>query len=154
MLSVLESIEKIKIYSAEYLDADAFFEADYQKSFNATLNLLIAIGEDIKKLDESIKKKSPATPWQSIADFRNILSHNYRGVDKDIIWDIISTYLDPLKETCIDLLKRLNPPGDKFKAVLNTSYYKEIKYLEGLILSNSSSTVKKSKPFYIANFRH
>lgn len=130
LLSVLESIEKIKIYRQGYQNADEFFEADFQKGFNATLNLLIAIGEDIKKLDDSIKKESPTTPWQSIKDFRNILSHNYRGVDKDIIWDIINTYLDPLKETCIILLKRLNPPIDKFKSILNTSYYKEIKYLE------------------------
>lgn len=134
---MLESIEKIKIYSAGYLDVDEFFEADFQKGFNATLNLLIAIGEDVKKLDDSLKKASSTIPWQSITDFRNILSHDYRGVDKDIIWDIISTYLDPLKETCIDLLKLLNPPLDKFKPILNTSYYKEIKYLEELIFSKN-----------------
>jgi hypothetical protein len=86
-----------------------------------------------KKLDNSLKKVSSTIPWQSITDFRNILSHDYRGMDKDIIWDIINTYLDPLKDTCIDLLKLLNPPLDKFKSILNTSYYKEIKYLEELI---------------------
>lgn len=133
LLSVLESIEKIKIYTKGFSDADEFYEANFQKDFNATLTLLIAIGEDVKNLDESVKVKSPSTDWQAIVDMRNILSHNYRGVDEDIVWDIIVNYLDRLKTTCIDLLKSLNPPKGKLKNILNTPYYKEIRYLEFLL---------------------
>jgi uncharacterized protein with HEPN domain len=133
ILSILESIEKIKIYTRDYSDADQFYEADYQRDFNASLNLLIAIGEDVKNLEESVKEKAPSTDWQSIVDMRNILSHNYRGVDKDIVWDIIVDYLDPLKTTCIELLKGLRPPRKKLRNILNTFYYSEIKYLEDLI---------------------
>lgn len=133
LLSVLESIEKIKIYTKEYSDADQFFEANYQKDFNATLTLLIAVGEDVKNLDESLKKKHSSIEWQSIVDMRNILSHNYRGVDKDIVWDIIVDYIVPLKTACIELLKGLKPNKEKLKNILSTSYYKEVQYLEDLI---------------------
>jgi uncharacterized protein with HEPN domain len=138
LLSVLEPLEKIKIYSKDFPDADEFYEANYQKDFNATLTLLIAIGEDVKNLEESIKEKSPSTDWQSIIDMRNILSHNYRGVDKDIVWDITANYLDPLKESCIELLKSLAPSREKLGRILNTSYYKEIKYLEDLIYQSGT----------------
>lgn len=133
LLSIFESIEKIKIYTRDFSDADEFFEANYQKDFNATLNLLIAIGEDVKKLDESLKKKIPSIDWQSIVDMRNILSHNYRGVDRDIVWDIIVDYIEPLKTECIELLKGLKPNKKKLKNILNSFYYREIKYLEDLI---------------------
>lgn len=138
LLSVLESIEKIKIYTNEYSNADEFFEANHQKDFNATLNLLIAIGEDVNNLDEALKNKIATIEWQSIVDMRNILSHNYRGVDRDIVWDIINDYLEPLKKACIELLKGLKPGKEKLKKILNTSYYKEIKYLEDLILKKLS----------------
>ena len=140
MLSVLESIEKIKIYSGNYTDADQFYEADHQKDFNASLTLLIAIGEDVKNLDDSIKKKQPAIEWQSIVDLRNILSHNYRGVDKDIVWDIIADYIEPLRTTCIKILKGLKPNKKKFLNVLNTPYYMEVRYLEDLIFEKESIT--------------
>jgi uncharacterized protein with HEPN domain len=133
LLSVLESIEKIELYSSDYSDADGFFEANTQKDFNATLTLLIAVGEDVKNLEESVKMISPSTDWQSIVDMRNILSHNYRGVDKDIVWDIINAHLAPLKTTCIELLRYLNPPKEKFIAIIDTPYYKEICYLKDLI---------------------
>jgi uncharacterized protein with HEPN domain len=138
LLSVLESIEKIKIYTRDFSDADEFFEANYQKDFNATLNVLIAIGEDVKNLDESLKKKIPSIDWQSIVDMRNILSHNYRGVDRDIVWDIVVDYIEPLKTKCIELLKGLKPNKKKLKSILNTSYYREIKYLEDLIYKSES----------------
>lgn len=133
LLSILESIEKIAIYTKDFEDADQFFESDYQKDFNATLNLIIAVGEDAKNLDESLKLKSSDIDWQSIVDMRNILSHNYRGVDKDIVWDIVTTYLEPLKEECIDFLKELKPDRTKLKSILNTSYYREVRYVEDLI---------------------
>ena len=139
LLSVLESIEKIKLYTKEYSDADDLFDANYQKDFNATLTLLIALGEDVKNLEESVKEKSPSTDWQSIVDMRNILSHNYRGVDKDIVWDIIVNYLDPLKTASINLLKNLNPQKDKFKNILNTDYYREVKYLYDLLFPTEAS---------------
>jgi len=136
LLSVLESIEKIKIYTRGFSDADEFFEANYQKDFNATLNLLIAIGEDVKKLDESLKEKIPSIDWQSIVDMRNILSHNYRGVDRDIVWDIVVDYIEPLKTECIELMKGLKPNKEKLNNILNSSYYREIKYLKDLIVEN------------------
>jgi uncharacterized protein with HEPN domain len=146
LLSVLESIEKIKLYTTGFTDVEEFFEANYQKDFNASLTLLISIGEDVKNLEENVKEKSPDTDWQSIVDMRNILSHNYRGVDKDIVWDIIFNYLDPLKKTRIELLRYLNPTKEKLSNILNTFFFKEIRYLEELIyqpgISDAQNGVK------------
>lgn len=133
LLSVLESVAKIKIYTKEFSDADELFEANYQKDFNATLNLLIAIGEDVKNLDNALKAKNSDFDWQSVVDMRNILSHNYRGTDRDIIWDIVTNYLDPLRDICLSLMVELKPDRNKLKNILETPFYKEIRDIENHI---------------------
>jgi hypothetical protein len=52
-------------------------------------------------------------------------------------------YLEPLKESCIELLKGLAPSREKLGGILNTFFYKEIKYLEDLIFDSAAD---KSQP--------
>ncbi|MFZ4085829.1 MAG: hypothetical protein ACOYK1_09915, partial [Vampirovibrionia bacterium] len=53
-LTILEAIEKILIYSSEYQSYSDFLWANDQKDFNATANLLIAIGEEVKNIDHNL----------------------------------------------------------------------------------------------------
>ena len=131
VLTVLESIEKIFIYTKEFNNSEEFFNNDDQKNFNAVINLLMAIGEDSKKLDESFKKRFPKINWYAIISLRNELAHNYRGIDADIIWDIVQNYLDDLKHAFIDIFTQINKKGIKreLKKILNNEYYSHIKYL-------------------------
>ena len=59
ILTILEAVEKIRIYTAEFSDPLDFFEANAQMNFNATVNLLIAIGEESKKIDDAKKETLP-----------------------------------------------------------------------------------------------
>lgn len=81
ILTMLEAIEKIFYYSKDYDDEEKFFFANKQLNFNATVNLLIAIGEENKKTDK--------IDWSSISAMRDKISHNYRGIDESIVWDIL-----------------------------------------------------------------
>ncbi len=128
LLSILEAIEKIKVYKSDFRNANDFFEANLQKEFNATLNLLIAIGEEARKIDDKLKSMLDFD-WKPIVGLRNFLSHNYRGVDPNIIWDIVTNKLDKLKEACILLVKKTEIKKEQITAVLNSPYYKNIKYL-------------------------
>ena len=128
LISILEAIEKIKIYKNEFTNANDFFEANLQKEFNATLNLLIAIGEEAKKIDDKLKSIS-GFDWKPIVGLRNFLSHNYRGIDPNIIWDIINNKLNKLKEVCILLVKKTKIKKEQIVTVLDSPYYKNIKYL-------------------------
>ena len=53
--TMLEAIEKIFIYSADFEDEEEFYFANKQLNFNASVNLLIAIGEENKKINEGLK---------------------------------------------------------------------------------------------------
>ena len=93
--SLLEAIEKIELYSSEFSDAETFYHD--QKSFDASMMQFIVIGESISRLDVTYKKDHAEIPWQKIKDFRNIIAHDYFGIDADEIWDIIENKLLPLK---------------------------------------------------------
>ena len=95
LLALLESINKIKLYSQEFKDADDFYHD--QKSFDASMMQFVVIGETISRLDVGFKTTHKHIPWQKIKDFRNIIAHDYFGIDADEIWDIINEKLLPLK---------------------------------------------------------
>jgi len=95
LLSLLESIDKIQLYSQDFTNADDFYHD--QKSFDASMMQFVVIGETVSRLNEDFKTTNKQIPWQKIKDFRNIIAHDYFGVDADEIWDIINAKLLPLK---------------------------------------------------------
>ena len=100
--ALIESIEKIELYTSEFHDADSFYHD--QKSFDATMMQFVIIGEAISRIDESYKEAHSNIPWQKIKNFRNIIAHDYFGIDADEIWDIIQTKILPLKQDITSLL--------------------------------------------------
>lgn len=58
----------------------------------------IVIGEMVEKLsDELIDASSADVDWFKIKGFRNILAHNYFGVDAEEVWQIIHNRLPNLE---------------------------------------------------------
>ncbi|MFA5215585.1 DUF86 domain-containing protein [Sulfuricurvum sp.] len=101
--ALIESIEKIELYSQDFKDADGFYHD--QKSFDASMMQFVVIGEIISRLDETFKTSHTEIPWQKIKDFRNIIAHDYFGIDADEIWDIINNKLLPLKSDIEKLIE-------------------------------------------------
>ncbi len=129
ILTILEAIEKIFIYSSSFEDEESFYNANQQLNFNAVVNLLIAIGEENKKIDDKLKI-SQIVNWKNISAMRDKVSHNYRGVDEYIIWDIVKNYLPNLKIALIEIIPKVNNYKKYLKEAFSSIYYKEIKYLE------------------------
>ena len=102
LLSLIEAIEKIELYSQDFSNADDFYHD--QKSFDASMMQFVVIGEVISRLNEEFKNQHSEIPWQKIKDFRNIIAHDYFGIDADEIWDIIQSKLIPLKRDIIALV--------------------------------------------------
>jgi len=100
----LEAINKIELYSKDFCNAEEFYHD--QKSFDATMMQFVVIGEVISRLDDGYKKDQEQIPWQKIKDFRNIIAHDYFGIDADEIWDIIQNKLLPLKNDILQLTKQ------------------------------------------------
>ena len=132
IFTMLEAIEKIFIYSSNFEDEEDFYHANKQLNFNASVNLLIAIGEENKKIDENLKI-SKEINWKNISALRDKISHNYRGIDEYIVWDIIKNYLPKLKIALIKMIPKIEDYKIYLKEALNSEYYEDLKYLEKLI---------------------
>ena len=64
------------------------------------------IGEAVKNIPTNVKDKHPDIEWKKIAGLRDILAHEYFGIDIDILWDIVENKLPDLKKEISHLLKQ------------------------------------------------
>ena len=103
LLNLLEAIEKIKQYCTSFASADDFFSNS--QAFDASLMNFIVIGEMVEKLsDELIDNTENEINWFKIKCFRNILAHNYFGVDAEEVWQIIHYNLPELETKLKELI--------------------------------------------------
>ncbi|MBI3292759.1 MAG: DUF86 domain-containing protein [Elusimicrobia bacterium] len=78
------------------LSREQFF-AD-ERTYDAVLRNLEIIGEAAKNISEEIKKKSLSVEWRKIGGFRDIVVHEYFGIDQNILWDIVTTKVPLLQK--------------------------------------------------------
>jgi uncharacterized protein with HEPN domain len=92
LLNILDSISKINRYTEPFEDADSFYSDS--KSFDAAMMNFVIIGEMAEKLTDEVKYSTEATiDWFKIKGFRNLIAHNYFGIDAEEVWQIITNYL-------------------------------------------------------------
>jgi uncharacterized protein with HEPN domain len=67
------------------------------KTVDAVMRNLAVIGEASKKIPTDARRKYPAVEWKKMAGLRDIVVHDYFGIDEDIIWDVVSVRIPELK---------------------------------------------------------
>ncbi len=72
---------------------------------------LQVIGDAVKTLPETLTEAYPEIPWPQIRGLRNILVHEYFGVDIELVFEVVRIYLPPLKY-CLESLEVLGQDGD------------------------------------------
>jgi len=66
---------------------------------DAVMRNFEVIGEAVKQLSPALRTEYPEVPWRRVAGFRDVLIHNYMGVDVDEVWNVIEKDLPQLKQT-------------------------------------------------------
>ena len=72
---------------------------------DAVIRNLEIIGEASKKIPVSLKQKHSGIEWKKIAGLRDILIHEYFGIDYDVLWDIVKHNVPKLKSQISLILK-------------------------------------------------
>ncbi len=98
---ILQAINFIREYVKD-MDYKAF-EAD-RKTQDAVIRNLEVIGEAARTVPEEVRDKAAEIQWNKIIALRNILIHEYFGVNLKILWDVIQNKLNAMESTCQELL--------------------------------------------------
>jgi uncharacterized protein with HEPN domain len=91
---LLLSIDKILSYT-NGLDYSEFIMDD--KTLDAVIRNFEIIGIASKNIPEDLKGKYQAVEWKKITNFKNILAHEYFGIDYEILWEVIKDKLPEMR---------------------------------------------------------
>ncbi len=91
---ILEAVARIRRYTRG-LSREAF--ADDERTLDAVVRNLEVIGEAVKQLPADVRSREPTVEWQKIAGLRDILIHQYFGIDVEILWDVVENKLPGLE---------------------------------------------------------
>jgi len=101
---IIEAIESIE----EYIEGHTFDSFQTNKMlFDAVVRNLEVIGEASKSIPDEIRDRYDDVPWQRMVGLRNILIHEYFGVNKQVIWKIVSENIPEIKPKMKRLLDEL-----------------------------------------------
>jgi uncharacterized protein with HEPN domain len=76
---------------------------------DAVLRNLQVLAESTQRLSGGLKETQPAVEWRKIGAFRNILVHDYLGIDLDAIWGITQSEIPSLKLAVESMLAAISP---------------------------------------------
>ncbi|MGE5445717.1 MAG: DUF86 domain-containing protein [Ignavibacteriales bacterium] len=99
---IMERIRHIKENIAAGRDR---FMASYTLQ-DAVLRNLQTMTESVQRLSEALKATRPEVEWKRIISSRNVLVHNYLGVDLQRIWEIIQRDVPELKRAISSMLNK------------------------------------------------
>jgi uncharacterized protein with HEPN domain len=99
---ILDCIQKVELYIGKMSKSDFRDNGAMQ---DAAVRRIEIIGEAAKNIAAGFKKEHKEIPWKDICGMRDVLTHDYFGLNFEKVWKTIKEDLPPLKE--------------KIKAILN-----------------------------------
>jgi uncharacterized protein with HEPN domain len=100
LVHILECIERIEQYTAS--GYGSFRKTKMIQ--DAVLRNLHTLTESTQQLSKAAKDAHPEVDWQGISRFRNVVVHDYLGIDLARIWDIVRQDLPKLKRSIAAML--------------------------------------------------
>lgn len=95
---IIDSINMIQVYT-KTLTKDEFLKSTLVQ--DAVLRRLEIIGEAVKKIPAEIRNNCPDVPWKQMAGMRDVLIHDYSGVNLDRVWLTVKQDLPELRTKAV-----------------------------------------------------
>ncbi|MEW6402161.1 MAG: DUF86 domain-containing protein [Chloroflexota bacterium] len=102
---ILQAIRDIEQYAANAKDFDEFSSSAMR--VHAILYNLEIIGEAVKNIPATMKKKHSYVEWRKMAGLRDIVAHEYFGISLEIVWGVIKNNLPVVKDQIEEILREI-----------------------------------------------
>jgi len=99
---ILESVDKIEEYIGEIKEEDFYRNTQLQDSI---LRRLEIIGEAAKNIPMDFRNKYSIIPWKRMAGMRDVLIHEYFGVNLKRVWRAVKKDLPRLKKEILNIIE-------------------------------------------------
>lgn len=120
LLHILNAINHIETFSADKSKRDLFTDFMYRFTIERQLEI---IGEAASRLTDKIHQRYPFVPWSRIISLRNLLAHEYFGIDLEIIWYILDQHIPVLKKDIQRILENYNSAEWEYDLEITIRYY-------------------------------
>ncbi len=100
---MLENIKKIENSTKNLKKEDFDKSPDIQ---DATIRRIEVIGESVKNIPEDFRQKYPDVEWRKIAGSRDVIIHQYFGINLERIWKVVKDELPELEENINEILDK------------------------------------------------
>lgn len=107
---MLQSMDRIEEYLGE-LDFRKF-KLNYM-AVDAIIRNFEIIGEASKNIPKKIQKKYPEVPWRKMYGLRNLIAHEYFGIDYEMIWEIAKNNLPQNRIDLAIIIEKEKTQGGK-----------------------------------------
>jgi len=104
---ISECIDLIGDYVRGKTKKDFFSSKQLQDSVIRRIEI---IGEAVKNLPEDLKNEYPGIPWKRISGMRDILIHEYFGIDLELTWRVAKSEIPKFKKQISGIRKKLSMP--------------------------------------------
>ncbi|MCB2211847.1 DUF86 domain-containing protein [bacterium] len=101
LLDMVEAIDRILLIRTD-CDRKRFLHDFLPR--DAILRNLEVLGEAARNVSDEIRDEFVQVEWRKLIAFRNIISHEYFGVDYELVWDVVENKLEPLRQILLEYL--------------------------------------------------
>ncbi|MBD1401277.1 DUF86 domain-containing protein [Pelovirga terrestris] len=102
LLHIIDAINQIETYLAGIAYDDFLTSRMHQ---DAVIRQLEILGEATKNISMDTRDRNPDIPWKDMAGMRDILIHQYFGVDMGSVWDSANTDIPTIKPLLKELVQ-------------------------------------------------
>jgi uncharacterized protein with HEPN domain len=101
---ILDAIADIEVFT-DGIDFETF-RVNREKIL-AVVKSIEILGEAVKRIPDDIRSQHPQIPWKAVAGMRDMLVHQYWGIDVNVVWATVHEGLPPLKAVIVEITKNL-----------------------------------------------
>lgn len=104
LVHIIECVDKIEMFTKD--GKDIFLSSILIQ--DAVYRNFEIIGEAAKRVPDDVRKYIPDIPWRQVAGFRDVLIHQYDGVDPLQVWQVVENNLLDIRKNIQDYMDSLS----------------------------------------------